>query len=373
MPNANAVVSNVIRLDPPLDRAPAELLRAERGLTVELEGGRRARLNPADERSAGFAVVLDGLRQQGLTAYLEIDPASAHITRLLIPYVTRVFSVRPIDPAGLDVELERSHARHLLRRQRPDFAELERALREAQHSGAVVAVTEDDGHDIIDVRPAAPGPDGPPPRLRRPKRLPLWRRWLGASLAWLRCWPFWPWGWFGCLSAAHAQQVFDAMLATSCAPLTVPAPCIPFLYPDDGCWGRAHEMCRLMIAMGLMPRKVWIQGKLRAGTRNNPSCSVAWGWHVAPTLWVCGPHWFQRRAMVVDPSLFTTPVSQSAWKGAQGDANASLTDSAAAIFYLWGSVTDPSYTQTLGVLATYRLRLQNRSISVGPPPYANCP
>ena len=41
MPNPNALVSNVIRLDPPLDRSPAEMLRAEGGLSVELEGGRR--------------------------------------------------------------------------------------------------------------------------------------------------------------------------------------------------------------------------------------------------------------------------------------------------------------------------------------------
>jgi hypothetical protein len=76
--------------------------------------------------------------------------------------------------------------------------------------------------------------------------------------------------------------------------------------------------------------------------------------------------------MVIDPSLFTKPVTKTTWKSVQGDVNASLTDSEASIFYLWGSVTDPDYSQTNTVLATYRLQLQNRVNSYGPPPYA-CP
>ena len=73
------------------------------------------------------------------------------------------------------------------------------------------------------------------------------------------------------------------------------------------------------------------------------------------------------------PSPFTTPVSESTWKGVQGDPSATLTGTDASIFYLWGNVTDPTYAQTNTVLAFYRLQLQNRSIQLGPPPYANCP
>src|SRR5258706_14736030 len=112
MPNSNAVVSSIIRLDPPLDRAPAEMLRAERGLSVELEGGRRVRLDPANPRSAGFAQILDGLNKQRLPVYLEVDPATSAITRVLIPYVARVLAVDRIDEDTLDVKLEYSHARH---------------------------------------------------------------------------------------------------------------------------------------------------------------------------------------------------------------------------------------------------------------------
>ena len=126
-----------------------------------------------------------------------------------------------------------------------------------------------------------------------------------------------------------------------------------------------------MINLGLKPKKVWIQGGLQVSTRNNPNCHVNWGWHVAPTLCVRGRGFFQSHTMVIDPSLFSTPVSEAAWKGVQGDPGATLTDTAASDFF-WGA-TDPSYTQTNQVLATYRLQLQNRALQQGPPPYANCP
>jgi hypothetical protein len=160
------------------------------------------------------------------------------------------------------------------------------------------------------------------------------------------------------------------MSATSCDPLTVPPPCIPFLFPDDGCWGRAHEMCRLMIAMGLSPRKVWIDSSenhiLHVDTKNNLKCFVEWYWHVAPTLCVQG------RTMVIDPSLFTTPVSVATWKSVQNDPAATLTFTDAS-FFTEGGGTDPTYSATNAVLAYYRLALQTRSIQFGPPPYANCP
>lgn len=375
MPNPNAIVSSLIRFEPPLDRAPAEMLRVEGGLSVELERGRRARLDPANPRSVGFIQILDGLSKQRLPVYIEVDPETSAITRLLIPHVMRVVGIRPIDVGVLSVELDLSHGRHVLRRSAPDFDELERQLREALRTGDPVILTENDAHEIIDVRGYHPGPEVPAPPFPKPELPPslLWPwRWIRELLRIWR-WRWWPWWWFRCMSATKAQQIFDAMDATSCDPITVLAPCIPFLYPDDGCWARAHEMCRLMINMRLKPKKVWIQGNLYVSTKNNPNCGVWWGWHVAPTLCVRGTSFFQTQDMVIDPSLFSTPVSKSTWKGVQGDPNATLTDTEASIYYLWGSVTDPTYAQTNHYLAFYRLQLQNRANQFGPPPYANCP
>jgi hypothetical protein len=359
MPNPNAHVSTVVRVD------------RERGV-VELAGERRARLDPEDRRSGGFAQILETAGKQRLPVYLELDPQTDAIARLLIPHVTRVAAVERLDEGDLGVELEPSHARHVLRRGSPDFEELERQLREAKDAGRPVVVTEDDAHEIIDVRPFEPDPEGPPLPFPERKRLRPWSfPWIWAWLVSLWWWCWWPWWWFRCISRAKAQQVFDAMNATSCDPLTVPPPCIPFLYPDDGCWARAHEMCRLMINMGLAPRKVWIQGSLHPATRNNPACTVGWGWHVAPTLCVCGRWFFGSKVMVIDPSLFTTPVTRAQWKAIQNDPNATLTDSDASDYY-WGT-TDPTYSQTNYYLAFYRLQLQTRSVQQGPPPYANCP
>jgi uncharacterized protein (UPF0216 family) len=378
MPNPNAVVSRVVRFHPALDRTPAELLRAEGGLHVELEDGRRVRLDPANARSLGFTQVLDGLNKLRLPAYFEIDPSTSVITRLLIPQVTRVVGMNPIDRDTVGVQLERSHARHVLQRKQPDFAQLEKQLREAMQGRGPVVLTEDDAHNIIDLRPFAPSPEGPPPPF--PDAGPLTRVPMppsGSKGLFFRVWhwPWWPWWWFCCISTTKAQQVFDAMSATSCNPITVPPPCIPFLYPDDGCWARAHEMRRLMVDMGLAPKKVWIEGNLNVKTKNNPACQVSWGWHVAPTLCVRVRFWFfffcQRR--VFDPSLFSTPVSEATWMSVQGDPNAALTESEGKIYYLWGNVTDPTYAETNHYLAYYRLQLQLRATTVGPPPYAYCP
>lgn len=371
MEKTNVIVSTVLRFNPPLDRPVAELLRAERGVSVELEGGRLVRLDPDNPRSPGLAKILDGMLRLRAPVYVELDPGSTVVSRVFIPHVTRVTRIRPIDRGVLGIELDLSQGRHVLRQSVPDFGELEQQLRLALKSRAPMVITENDDHEIIDAREYAPGPEGLPfpfPPLPRPEivaRIPC--------ILWIWRWPCWPWWWFRCVSPAKAQETFDAMSATSCDPLTVPPPCIPFLYPDDGCWGRAHEMARLMIARGLNPKKVWIEGGLYVSTRNNPNCGVWWGWHVAPTLCVRGPGFCQHRDMVIDPSLFTTPVTKETWKDIQNDPSATLTMSSASIFYLWGSMTDPTYVQTNQVLATYRLRLQNRSLQIGPPPYANCP
>jgi hypothetical protein len=109
MPNPNAIVSLVVALDPPLDRA------ADGPRAVELANGRRLRLDPANPRSEGLARVLDGAGRQRLPVYLEVDPATSDLVRLFLPTVGRVRAVREVRPGMLGVELDRSHAIHLLR------------------------------------------------------------------------------------------------------------------------------------------------------------------------------------------------------------------------------------------------------------------
>jgi hypothetical protein len=310
-----------------------------------------------------WADVLESLRRSNLPTYVEIDPATNLITELLQPFAVRVGALSPA-PAGdvVEVELIISHARHHLRRSNPDFQQLFNALQAARQRGTTVLVTETrDAHEIIDVRPlpndlvaalAAPAAPLHPP-------IPF-----GGAMS--------------SVTLARARQLFDMVKTGTCCPGSPSAPCIPFQYPDDGCWGRAHEMCRLIIAAGVQPGKVWIYGNLKAPTANKPpndpfcpACRVCWGWHVAPTVLV------GTQVYVIDPALFTEPVPRATWGGAQGDPSASLEDSDASVFHRGRGGTgleyDPTYSRTNGVLDRYRNDLRLRSVGPsGPPPYAQC-
>jgi hypothetical protein len=372
MPNPNAIVDLVVRITPPVEKSGVELLREHpNGFYVDFEGQRSARL-PASERAGSQIEILDGLRRLRAPVYVDVHPDTHAITRLLIPYVARIHNIVNAEADQVGIELEPSHGYHTLSRSNSDFDDLLKMLQWARGSKAWLAVTETDEHEIIDARPYTPLQE-PPASENKVRSFGDWlRRILWFPCRILAC--------IRCVSARKAEAMFNLVATQSCNPLTVPAPCIPFLYPDDGCWGRASEMCRLMIAQGVTPKKVWIYGSgfltLRVNTRNNPQCHVSWNWHVAPTLCVrrrglCGVE-----TQVIDPALFPGPVSMATWKGVQSDPAAQLVDTDASVFYRSANgttQTDPGYVQTAQVLATYRLRLKNRSVQVGPPPYSNCP
>jgi hypothetical protein len=359
MPNPNAIVAGVSRIDPPIQRPTAEFLNnaPPAGVVVHFDDGRIARLDPGDPRSTTYAEVLDELRRMIVSAYVEVNPANNAITRLLVPLVVRVTDILPTPSGDMEVELEISHARHILKRTNPDYDELIQTLQTARAQSVTLSVTEtENDHEIIDVRPA---PNPTTPAVQAVATTPP------ASLSFA----------LPAVTPQTAQQMFVLVSNQTCDPVAVPPPCIPFLFPDDGCWGRAHQMCRLMSAAGEQSGKVWIYGRLQVNTRNNPTCQVNWGWHVVPTLQVNTGAGVQLQ--VIDPALFTGPVPEGTWKGVQGDPSATLALTDSSVFYRSpaGAVqTDPTYAQTAQVLATYRLQLQLRSTSaVGPPPYHNCP
>jgi len=346
-------------------------------IEVAFEDDRTVRLDSGDERAAGYAAILEELHRRRHPVYLELD-AEAGIERLLVPLVARVEDVRPAPEerggAGdLQITLYGSHARHLLRRESRNFEATADLLRKAREDSGTVAVVSDDRQEILAAKPhddatviGPPIGGGGTVAEEPPDSEP--RGCLGQIFRRRRR---------KCLSKRRAQKLFDDMASRSCAPLTVPPPCIPFLYPDDGCWGRAHEMCRLMVQKhGVTPKKVWIYGSLVTPTKNNPNCVVHWGWHVAPTICVRSGCLGGKQEMVIDPSLFDKPVTKGTWKSVQGDAGAALQASAWTTFYRTKNAgytdTDPTFTKTNGVLSTYRAALQARSLNVGPPPYAGC-
>lgn len=320
---------------------------------VMFADGTMGRLESSDSRAQAWLAALRDLKSAGLPVYVEVDSQTRTITELLVPIVVTVAGLRQLDDV-VEVELVISQARHTLRRDRPDFDELLARLSQAQSDNSTVLVTETpDLHEIIDVRspPAGMllvGPATQVPEVATPE--------LAA------------------VTIDVARAMFSMVNGRTCCSAAPAAPGIPFTYPDDGCWGRAHEMYRLMMAAGVPTDKVWIYGNLHVVSANKPNCNVYWGWHVAPTLPVTTGGGIQ--TYVIDPALFTEPVPRATWAGVQGDPNPTLVPSAGDVFhrgYSGAVVYDPTYSQTNAVLTTYRAQLQVRSASSdGPPPYAQC-
>lgn len=123
------------------------------------------------------------------------------------------------------------------------------------------------------------------------------------------------------LSPDEARKVFARMAAQRD---------ISFEYPDDGCYARAHLMSQRMQAMKVVPGKAWAfaQGDeykkyatlpkaLEVKTPNHPAGKVTWTYHVAPTVRVKGSDGVVR-TLVIDPAMFSGPVTVGAWVGAMG-------------------------------------------------------
>lgn len=99
---------------------------------------------------------------------------------------------------------------------------------------------------------------------------------------------------------------------------------IPFNYPDDCCFSRAHAMCRILRSRNIIPRKIWKYGSgwmqhatLWVRTKNHPDGIVWWTYHVAPVIAVQGVAELCYR--VIDPSLFNRHVSIAEWDAIQND------------------------------------------------------
>ena len=382
-----AIVDVVTGITPPVQKPTERAFEASpEGFVIEFRGGQIARL-VRGALAAAMLDLLDDLRRDRTPVYVEVGPDGQAIQRLRIPEIQQVAEVREVPGGDVDVALFPSHARHTLSRKNDDFATLLAVLLDHHDKNEWLLITETDRHEIIDARPFrrddGPALPGPPSGFARLKSfivdtwLHWFARWLNYRLCyWLCCrWPL-----RCCVSMKTAWDMFNLVAPTSCVPTNPLAPCIPFLYPDDGCWARAHEMCRLMIAAGVKPAKVWIDGTLVAATKNNPYCAVHWGWHVAPTLCV-RTYWCAKATYVIDPSLFTGPVTEATWKSVQGDPNATLTHTSASVYWRNAIPTDPNYVDTNVQLAKYRNRLKLRStvdtdpntgLPWGPPPYAHC-
>ncbi|KPL85845.1 WXG100 family type VII secretion target [Herpetosiphon geysericola] len=140
----------------------------------------------------------------------------------------------------------------------------------------------------------------------------------------------------GSVSEAEAAVIFNDMANESD---------IPFKYADDGCYARAHIMTTRIYKRYGIPLesldKAYIQAtgtapdthltvptEYRYSAQKYDDVSsydgiVDWGWHVAPTVKVRNNDGSITR-MVIDPSLFSQPISLETWHAKMNDNDAIL-------------------------------------------------
>ncbi len=329
-------------------------------VTVQFKTGQTGYLDLEDPLSAHRARRIDREARAGNPVYVEIDQESNVITNVRIPQVYKVKQIDPDDHGNLLVRLHPSSIIYLLLKSDPDFESMRDSLQEALADGTERLITDTrDDHEIIDVRKpeenpgGSLGPDPPPPPTDPP------------------------------VSEARAGELFTNMKDRSCSPcdpsIDLPgAECISFLYPDNGCWIRAHIMCHLMME-GVPdpntsphedPEKIWIYfGSGSVPTANHPNCQVGWGWHVAPTLQVIQPG--GNETWVIDPSISPIAEHKNDWRDRQ-NPGASMQEGPWTDWLDYGdgdgAGKDLAYSNS--ALQYYRGELLDRCEEIGPPPYS---
>lgn len=115
------------------------------------------------------------------------------------------------------------------------------------------------------------------------------------------------------MSLSRATQFFNQFENLNCSSYNGNI-CIPFQYARDGCYARAHYMRKLIEDAGYSCKKIFAcamnSTPLSANTKAN--CCVYWYYHVAPLVSVNTGN--TTTQMVIDPSLFNSPVSKTTWK-----------------------------------------------------------
>jgi hypothetical protein len=137
----------------------------------------------------------------------------------------------------------------------------------------------------------------------------------------------------GALTQQQAQERFDKFKCRED---------IPWDYPQDCCYNRAHVMATELQAEGVDVGKVWnyapganIRDRLRVAVpkAQDKREYVEWGYHVAPTVPVIDSKGTATR-MVIDPSITKGPITPDEWKALQGQPRSKLVPSDSAPYFL---------------------------------------
>ncbi|MDB5722142.1 MAG: hypothetical protein JWP15_2760 [Alphaproteobacteria bacterium] len=103
---------------------------------------------------------------------------------------------------------------------------------------------------------------------------------------------------------------------------------VPFSYPMDGCYARAHRMAELLSDKGYASEKSFavagkgvnhplrVKSSKSADVPQGNAPEVTWGYHVAPVI-----TYADNSKNVIDPSIFDKPVPLATWVGSMGNIN----------------------------------------------------
>jgi hypothetical protein len=317
---------------------------------VHFKTGQTGRLDLKDPLSAHWASMIDKQAQANQPVYVEIDEETSVITNVLVPRVFTVERLETDQRGNLLVHLHQSSAIHAVLQSDPDFAAMRDSLQTALDDGSERLITSTrDELEIIDVRTPAGNPSGPPEAPPQPAPDPP-------------------------VTPVRATQIFSDMNSETCVACNPSSTCIPFLFPDDGCWIRAHLMAYDMRGYSPPedPEKIYIHGStLDPFVPNHPDCRLPWkwGWHIAPTLMVTLPGGDEKR--VIDPSLASAPISETEWKNLNNPLSTpNLTPLAWTVYNprIPGSTATDAQAQS--DMQPYRDDLKARCLQFGPPPYS---
>ncbi len=147
-------------------------------------------------------------------------------------------------------------------------------------------------------------------------------------------------------STAVLNTIFNKIRDNCCK---LPGPytygqCIPFQFVADGCYARAHKMRQIIEDFyGYTSYKVFNYACNGSGTLSvnatlwGNNCCVKWWYHVASYVYVQVGS--SQVAYLLDPAMFTGPVSIATWVAAQKSAACGYNGSAQGQVYY----TSPAY------------------------------
>jgi hypothetical protein len=305
----------------------------------------QATLRSTHPLAALFTQTLDFLHEQNREAYVEVE--NGVITNVRIPEREVVWYLKEENAERVSVGFHTSAAIRFLRRDHAQFAEMHALLKSAAEKNTYVLVTTASNSEIVDVRAL-------PALLKAPVlKVPGTEPHMDP------------------VSPAQANYLFHLVKKQTCDPRNVNSTCIPFNYPADGCWIRAHFMARMIVAEKITPAKIWSAAyMLSAHTENDPNCTVSWAWHVAAVVLVKYDNGAEIK-LVIDPSLAPEPVTIEAWIKLQTNPKATHFISDWKWYDRFGHPEAPD--QAKFQMRAHRLQLIAMCEEAkGYPPYAQC-